>query len=173
MRPRGWPIGPVVGSGPIVIGFDGTPDSREALREAGDLLASREALVTVVWKAGLAFELLELPSVTGLPPAPLDVRTALEIDDQLYESARRTAEQGAELARRAGLDAEPLVVAEDPDVPISETLVSVARERDSRAIVVAPHRHGHAPLVLGSTSRDVVRRASCPVVMAVGRDGET
>jgi nucleotide-binding universal stress UspA family protein len=161
-----------VGSGPIVIGFDGTPDSREALREAGDLLASREALVTVVWKSGLAFELLELPAVTGLPPAPLDIRTGIEIDEQLYERARRTAEQGAELARQAGLDAEPLVIAEEPDVPVSATLVAVARERDSRAIVVAPHRHGHGPLVLGSTSRDVVRRASCPVVMAVGRDGE-
>jgi nucleotide-binding universal stress UspA family protein len=162
-----------VHSGPIVIGFDGSPASQDGLREAGDLLSSRRAIVTVVWKAGLAFELLELPTATiGLPPAPIDIRTGLEIDAQLYENAQRAAERGAEMARELGLDAEPLVVAEDPDVPVSETLVRVARERDSQAIVVAPHRHGHGPLVLGSTSRDVVRRAPCPVLMAVGRDGE-
>ena len=162
----------MVGSGPIVIGFDGTPDSREALREAGGLLGSRKAIVTVVWKSGLAFDLMELPTVTGLPASPIDIRTALEIDNALYENAQRTAERGAELARQSGLDAEPLVVAEDPDVSIAQTLVTIALERDSSAIVVAPHRHGHGPLVLGSVSRDVVREAPCSVVMAMRRNGE-
>jgi nucleotide-binding universal stress UspA family protein len=162
-----------MGTGPIVIGFDGSSDSQHAVREAGDLLVSRRAIVTVVWKAGLAFELFESPTATlGLPPAPIDVRTGLEIDAALYENARRVAERGAELAREIGLEAEPLVVAEDPEIPVSETLTRLARERDSQAIVVAPHRHGHGPLVLGSTSRDVVRTAPCPVVMAVGRGGE-
>ena len=159
-----------MGTGPIVIGFDGTPEGEHAVREAGDLLKAREAIVAVVWKQGLAFELMELPAATiGLPPAPVDVRTALEIDQQLFERAQRLAEQGAQLARDVGLEAEPLAVAEDPDVPIAETLIRLANERDSQAIVVAPHRHGHrGPLVLGSTSRDVVRRAACPVVMATG-----
>jgi nucleotide-binding universal stress UspA family protein len=161
-----------VGTGPIVIGFDGTPAGEHAVREAGELLRSREAVVAVVWKQGLAFELLELPAATiGLPPAPIDIRTALEIDEQLFERAQRLAEQGAQLARDLGLDAEPLAIAEDPDVPVADTLVRLARERASQAIVVAPHRHGHkGPLVLGSTSRDVVRHAPCPVVMATGEE---
>jgi nucleotide-binding universal stress UspA family protein len=159
-----------VGTGPIVIGFDGTSAGEHAVREAGELLKRREAVVAVVWKQGLAFELMELPAATiGLPPAPIDVRTALEIDQQLFERAQRLAEHGAQLARELGLDAEPLAVAEDPDVSIAETLIRLARERDSQAIVVAPHRHGaKGPLVLGSTSRDVVRHAPCPVVMATG-----
>ncbi|MEA2268370.1 MAG: hypothetical protein QOC64_980 [Solirubrobacteraceae bacterium] len=157
-----------MGTGPIVIAFDGTPDAEAALREAAELLRTRKAVVVVVWKQGLAFELMELPAVTGLPPAPIDVRTALEIDERLYESARHLAQQGARLASELGLEAEGLAVAEDPDVPVSAPIVRVARERDSQAIVVAPHHHGkRGPLVLGSVSRDVVRHAPCPVVMAI------
>jgi hypothetical protein len=85
-------------------------------------------LVLVVWKSGLGFELFELPTVTGLPPAPIDIRTALEIDESEYESARRLARRGAETAREAGLEAEPLVVAEAPEIPISDTIVRVAKE---------------------------------------------
>src|SRR4030088_1540675 len=97
-------------TGPIVIAYDGSEASEQAPREAARLLAERRALVLVVWKSGLGFELLELPAVTGLPPAPIDVRTALEIDESQYESAQRLARQGAEIARDAGLQAEALVV---------------------------------------------------------------
>jgi nucleotide-binding universal stress UspA family protein len=119
--------------------------------------------VVVVWKAGLAFELLELPtSSVGLPPAPLDLRTALEADRSLYEGAQRAAEQAAGLARTLGLEAEPLVVAEEPEISVAESLVRLARERDAPAIVVGAHAHGG---LLGSTSRAVVREARCPVLV--------
>jgi nucleotide-binding universal stress UspA family protein len=151
--------------GPLIIAFDGTPAAQHAIRDAAALLGRRPAVVAVVWKAGLAFELMERPTATiGLPAAPIDVRTALEIDERAYESARSLARQGAELARELGLEAGPLVVAEDPDIPIAETIVSLAKERDAQAVVVAPHRHG--PVLLGSVSRDVVRHAPCPVVIA-------
>ena len=168
MRPTDRPVH----RGPLVIGFDGTPASQGAIRESAALVGRRPAVVAVVWKAGLAFELMELPTaVVGLPPTPIDIRTALDIDRTLYETAQRLAEQGAQVAREQGLEAEPLVVAEDPDVSIAETLVRLARERDSQAMVVGPHRHGRGPLVLGSISRDVVRHAPCPVLMvAEGTD---
>jgi nucleotide-binding universal stress UspA family protein len=154
-----------MGRGPLIIAFDGTPAARHAIRDAAALLGRRPAVIAVVWKAGLAFELTELPTATiGLPPAPIDVRTAAEIDEQNYESARNLARQGAELARELGLEADPLVVAEDPETPIAETIVSLAKERDAQAVVVGPHRHG--PVLLGSVSRDVVRHAPCPVVVA-------
>src|SRR3954447_3805356 len=120
-------------SGPIVIGYDGSHEAEHALREAGALLAGRPALVVVVWKQGLGFELLELPTATiGLPPARIDIRTALEIDRELAESAQRLAQHGAALAGEAGLEAEGMAVADDVDVPVSETLVQVARERDAQ-----------------------------------------
>jgi nucleotide-binding universal stress UspA family protein len=164
---------PPVRHGPLLIAYDGTPASTYALWEAAALLRGHKALVVTVYKPGLAFELMELPTATiGLPPAPLDVRTALEVEREIYEGARRMAEQGARLAQEAGLDVEGLAVAEEVEVTIAETIVDVARERDSRAIVVGAHGHGRlGEVILGSTSRDVIRRAPCPVIVARHVDG--
>lgn len=149
--------------GPVLIGYDGTPAAERALRETAELLSGREAVVVVVWKAGLGFELVELPAASvGLPPSPIDVRTALEVDRSLLESASRGAERAAELARELGLDAEPLVVADDPETPVDETLVRVARERDAQVLAVGAHKHGP---ILGRISRGVVRNASCPALV--------
>ncbi len=147
---------------PILIAYDGTQAAEHALREAAGLLGPRGALVIVVWKAGLSFELIELPaSSIGLPPAPLDIRTAMEIDRALYEGAQRAAQEAAALARSLGMDAEGLVVAEAAEVPVAETLLTLARERDAQAIAIGPHDHAG----LGSTTRTVVREARCPVLV--------
>jgi nucleotide-binding universal stress UspA family protein len=160
-----------MGAGPIVIAYDGSPASEHALREAGELLAPRPALVVVVTKEGVGFELMELPTATaGLPPAALDIRTAMEIDEAMHERAQRLAQNGAGLARDAGFEAEGLAVAEDVHVPVAETLVRVARERDSQAIVVGAHGHSKiGEVILGSTSRDVIRQATCPVIVGRAR----
>jgi nucleotide-binding universal stress UspA family protein len=156
-------------NGPLLIAYDATPASERALRAAAELLAGRPALVLVVWKAGLAFEAIELPAASiGLPPAPLDVRTALESEERLYEGARRAAEHGAAVARELGLDAEPLVVADDPDTPVAETIVGFARERGAQAIAAGSHAHG--PIV-GSIVRGLIREAPCPVLVVRERDG--
>jgi len=168
-----------MGSGPTVIGFDGSPAAEHALREAGALLngngRARPAVVVVVAKVGLGFEVLELPTATvGVPPAPIDVRTAMEIDQEVQEGAQRLAQRGAQLAREAGFEPESLAVAEDLEIPVAETLVRVARERDAEAIVVGAHGHSRVgEAILGSTSRDVIRRAECPVVVVRRTNGDS
>jgi nucleotide-binding universal stress UspA family protein len=153
----------MAGTGPIVVAYDATPASERALREASALFAGRSALVLVIWKAGLAFELIAVPATSiGLPPAPLDIRAAMEAEATAYDGARQAAEQAASLARELGLDAAPLVVADDPDVPVHDTIASVARERDAQAVVVGAHAHGP---ILGSVSRGVIRTAPCAVVV--------
>lgn len=154
-------------SGRVVIGFDGSPGSDRAIQEAGELLAPRAALVVVVWKRGLGFALMENPASTlGLPPAELDISAALEVDEAMRERAQRLAEQGAAIARDAGLEAESLVAADDVDTPVAETLVRVARDRGAHGIVVARHPKGRAAdWILGSTTRDVIRHADRPVVV--------
>lgn len=159
---------PPVRNGPLLIAYDGTPASSWSLWEAAALLPGHKALVVTVYKPGLAFGLMDVPAGTvGLPPAPVDIRTALEVDREVYEDARQTAEQGVRLAQEAGFDAEGLAVAEEVEVTIAETIVDLARERDSRAIAVGAHGHGRlGEVILGSTSSDVVRHAACPVVVA-------
>jgi nucleotide-binding universal stress UspA family protein len=151
-------------SGPIVIGYDGSPAAEHALREAGELLGPRPALVVVVWEAGAAYEMVEVPSATDLLPAPIDIRTAVELDQAMQERAQRLAQHGADIAREAGFDAEGLAVADE--LTVADTLVRVAKERDAQALVVGAH--GHSALierVLGTTSQSVVRHAPCPVIV--------
>jgi nucleotide-binding universal stress UspA family protein len=158
--------------GIVLIAYDGSAASETAVRRAGGLLAGWPALVVVVWKAGLGFELVALPaSSIGLPPAPIDVRTAVEVDRDLSEAAQRVARRGAELARDAGFEAEGLAIADDPETPVAETIVRVLRERDAQAVVVGAHGHGgvSSPL-LGRTSRDVIRHAPCPVLVTRGEE---
>jgi nucleotide-binding universal stress UspA family protein len=157
-----------VASGPVLIGYDGSAAADHAIREAGELLGKRPALVVSVWKQGAGFEAVELPTASvGLPPAPIDIRTAMEIEESLRERAQRLAQHGAQLARQAGFEADGLAVADDPDITIAETLVDVAKRRSAAAIVVGAHGHGRlGDVLLGSTSRDVIRRAECPVVVA-------
>jgi nucleotide-binding universal stress UspA family protein len=151
--------------GPVVIAYDGRPASEHALREAAALLAGpgRSALVVVVIKPELAFELIALPTTSiGLPPAPIDIRTALEVEQQMYERAQAAAQRAAGLLGSLGLEAEGAVVADDPDITVAASVIRVARERDAQVIVVGAHLHGG---LLGSTSRAIVKEAPCPALV--------
>ena len=149
-----------MGTGPIVIGYDGSPSAQRAIDEAGALLTRHEAVVVVVWEPGLGFALVDVPSI---PPAPIDVRAALEVDKTLYERAQRLAQQGAQLAEKAGLEAEALVVADE--ITVGETLVRVANERDAQAIALGTDGIGLTDVILGGTTRHVIQHAPCPVVV--------
>src|SRR5437588_773574 len=140
-----------MGTGPIIIGYDGSPSSKRAIDEAGALLSRHEALVVVVWEAGLGTALVDVPEI---PPAPIDIRAALEIDKSLYDRARRLAQQGAQLAEKAGLEAEPLVVADV--VTVAETLVRLAKERDAQAIASGTDGIGLTDVLHGGTAREGV-----------------
>ncbi|HEY0451112.1 universal stress protein [Actinophytocola sp.] len=152
-------------SGPVIIGFDGTRAAQHALNETAPLLAAQEVLVVVVWEAGRAFDLADLPSLTlDNPAASLDLRAAFEADRAAYEAALRLAEQGAQLATDAGLKAEGLAVADE--LSVADTLVRLATEQDARAVVVGGHGHNPlAELLLGHTAHEVLDKAPCPVVV--------
>jgi nucleotide-binding universal stress UspA family protein len=158
---------PAKRDGPVLIAYDGRALAGLAVREAGALFGGLPALVVTVWKEGLGFELAEDPGVLGVPVAPVDVRTVIDIDDITRERAQRTAQHGADLAVKAGFSqVDGLAVADDLDVSIADTIVNLARERDAQAIVVGAHRHGRlAEIALGSTSSEVLRHAPCPTVV--------
>ena len=90
----------------------------------------------------------------GLPPPQLDVRAAIEVDDELAERSQKLAQKGAELARDAGFEPEALAVADEVDTPVAETIVNVAADRGAAAIVIGAHGHSRlSEVVLGSTSQ--------------------
>jgi nucleotide-binding universal stress UspA family protein len=159
-----------VATGPVIIGYDGSDSAELALRRAAELLAPRPALVVVVWEAGEAFEAAMLPtSSLGFLPAPLDFRRAMETDLAMYEHAQQLAQRGADLAQELGLDAEGLAVADD--LTVGDTLVRLANEQDSQAVVVGTHGHSAlGEVLLGRTAHIVVQHAPCPVIVVRKHD---
>jgi nucleotide-binding universal stress UspA family protein len=154
-----------MGSGPVIFGFDGSPASLHALNETAPLLSTQEVLVVVVWEAGRPFDTLENPSLLlDQPVASLDLRAAYEADESAYQAALRMAEHGARLATNAGMKAEGLAVADE--LPVADTLVRLAEERDARAVVVGAHSHSKlSQILLGTTTQGVLDKAKCPVIV--------
>jgi nucleotide-binding universal stress UspA family protein len=148
---------------PVIIGFDGSPASERAVREAAALLGPRPAVVVVVWEAGRAYEAATTPALEA-PSVAIDLQSSFDADEGLYAAAQRVAEHGAALAEQAGLSATGVAVADE--AAVADTLIRLAHDHDAQAIVVGAHGHrGIGKLLLGSTSRDVLARAACPVIV--------
>jgi len=150
----------------VIIGFDGAPASVQAVQEAGALFAPKPALVVFVWAAGRSFEEATLPETGGLeePGGVLDFGNAFEVERAASEQAQQTAEQGAELASKAGLQAEALAVPHDTTV--ADALINLAREHDAAALVVGMHEHRRLTrLGPGKTLADLLHAAPCPVLV--------
>jgi nucleotide-binding universal stress UspA family protein len=151
-------------TGPVIVGFDGTPASVRAVREAGALFAPRTALVAYVWEAGRAFEGVTLPEHQLEAPGTLDLDTAFAAERAASEEAKQLAEQGATLARTAGLQADALAVPHEASV--ADSLIKLAHSRDAQAVVVGAHeRHRLAKLAPSRTLAALLHAAPCPVVV--------
>ena len=149
--------------GPTLIAFDGSAAARQAVTAAAALLKPRVTLVLTVWEAALAHAAVAPPPDVAMTPA-VDPATMLTFDEALRGRAERVANDGAELARSLGLDAEPLAIADVSD--IARTIAETAREHHAAAIVVGSRGlSGLRARFEGSTSKGVVKHAHCPVVV--------
>jgi nucleotide-binding universal stress UspA family protein len=150
--------------GPILIAFDGSPASRQAVTDAARLLGARSALVVTVWEPGLAYTVPEAGTEGLLPTPMVDPSVALSVDEAVHSRADRVAGEGAELARSLGLDAKPLAVPDERHVP--ETILRVAEENGATAIVVGSRGlSGFRARLEGSTTKGLLKDASCPVIV--------
>src|SRR4051794_16861434 len=156
---------------PIVIGYDGSPASGDAVDAAARLFPGRTAVVVVVFEAEHAYDtLVDVPDGSLAPlDSSLDYQGVIASDHVEYQGAQRLAQQGVDRARAAGLAAEGMATV---DVrPAADVLVRLATERDAPALVVGSHGH-HAlhELFARSTTRDLIRPSPCPVVVIRGPD---
>jgi nucleotide-binding universal stress UspA family protein len=82
--------------------------------------------------------------------------------DELEAAAREASERARQVLARAGVRASAAVL----EGPVGAAIVAHARRLRARAIVLGTRGHGPLRrLVLGSTSRLVVREAHCPVLV--------
>jgi nucleotide-binding universal stress UspA family protein len=152
-------------SSPIVIAYDGSEAARAAVNGAAELFGSRPAIVLTVWEPGLADYML-MPNTmgTGTMMMPYDPSTVQAIDKAAEDHARDIAEDGAQLARASGLQAEALPVRDAAD--IADTILETAQKRDAAAIVIGSRGlKGFKSKMLGSSSASVLGRSDRPVVV--------
>lgn len=134
-------------NGPVVVGVDGSANSRHALVEAGEYARAIDAQLVVVHAIGLTEE----------------------IDGEHVPTFGRRNEIAAHLdrwcdaVRETGLhDFEQRLI----DGPPVDVLLRVAEDTQAGTIVIGRRGIGGRPeLLLGSTAHQVVEHAHCPVLV--------
>jgi nucleotide-binding universal stress UspA family protein len=93
--------------------------------------------------------------------APLETGVQLLELDSLYQSDRRLLDDLSQVARRAGLVCEAIVVNGVASLSILETIV----ENQIDLVILGTNApHGFERLIFGSTAESVLREAPCPVL---------
>jgi nucleotide-binding universal stress UspA family protein len=139
-------------TGPILICYDRTVESRHAIERAAALFPGRHAIILNLWDFPLAS-----------PADQLGTSTAGE--DVERSAADAAITEGCRIAQQAGLDAEPL--SECGSVKGTwQTIVATADAHHASVIVVGTRGRGEfRSLMLGSVSADVARHADRPVLV--------
>lgn len=151
----------------VVIAYDGSPAARQAVIDAAKFLRGSKVLVVTVWEEGLeyALEAQAMPADIGGVPPMADPQVAHEVDHALHTQAEGVSREGAELATSLGLEAEPLAQPDD-EGSVDKTLLRLVDERNAAAVVVGSRGlSGLRARLEGSTSKAVLKHASCPVIV--------
>ena len=142
----------------IVVGVDGSDESKEALRWAIEEARLRKATVRAVhaWTYPVIF------GGAYVPPEVLD-------GDRLSREAREALD--AVVADVAGEDPDAYIEHVVVEGPAAQVLVDAARDAD--LLVVGSRGHGgFAGLLLGSVSQQCAHHAPCAVVVVRQRREE-
>ncbi len=155
------------GDAPVLIAYDGSELSKAGLRNAAELFAGRPAVIATVWEPGLAAAPVGQPESLGFGTIPPDPATVEAVDDAQKKHASHLADEGAELARSLGLQAEAHPVPDELDV--ADTLLDIARERNAAAIAIGSHGvSGLRSRLMGSVARRLIEHADRPVLVIRG-----
>jgi nucleotide-binding universal stress UspA family protein len=148
--------------GPVVVGYDGSPESRTAVATAGRLLAPRRAIVINVWRSPIRHSL----SGRVLEAAPLEELRGFtrDYEDMFEEAAASMVHEGVALALDAGLDADGQQV--ESGSGAWRALADAAERHGAVAIVAGSRRRGAvASTLLGSVSSGLVHNAGTPALI--------
>ena len=144
----------------ILICYDGSDDAKAAIQHAGKLMRGHPATVCTVWEP---YTEMIAHTTGGLGPTG-DFGDIDKIDHASRYLARQRAEEGAALAREAGIDAR------DREVERHGTVAgSILREADCvHADAIVMGSRGRGPVtsaLLGSVSHGVMQHTDRPVLV--------
>jgi nucleotide-binding universal stress UspA family protein len=149
----------------IVICYDGSPDAKAAIEHGAKLLKGEQATVLTVWQPFIEV-LAHTPTGFSLSPGMVDTEP---IDTAARKSAEELAEEGARLARDAGLDAAARVGTQEATT--ASTINAEADKLGASAILIGSRGlTGLKSLLLGSVSHAVIQHADRPVIVVPSPD---
>ncbi len=147
-----------VGSGPILLCYDGSDDAGTAIELAGSLFPGRETISACFWQPfaqvarRFAINLLEI------------VQEAESVNSREAALAQQIADEGAAIAVRAGMTSTGMAI--EVTKPIDEAIIAYADEIDAPVIVLgARGRSAMGSMLLGDVSHDVVQRSTRAVLL--------
>ncbi len=144
----------------ILIAYDGSVDAKAAITRAGELFSGEAATVLTIWEP---FEGVIARTGAGFSGAA-GLVDYVEIDRGYQSAAQERSEEGAGLARSAGLDARPSISRREGT--IAEAILTEADRTEARAVVVGTRGlTGIKSALLGSVSHAVLQRADRPVLV--------
>jgi nucleotide-binding universal stress UspA family protein len=151
-------------NGPLLIAYDGSEHAKHAIRSAARLVAVKDALVVTVWQPTS-----DVGAFAWYGAGP-DIVNFPELDRAGAEAGGRVAEEGAQIAREAGLRVEAIAVEATP--PVWKTIVETADLHDAAAIVMGSRGlTGLRSMLLGSVSNAVVHHTGRPTLV-IHRPGD-
>lgn len=143
----------------ILICYDGSVDAKAAIEHGARLFHGESATVLTAWQPFI--DAFAHAATFGVNPGILDTEP---IDNASRQGAEERAQEGAELARKAGLDAQPLVL--EQRASTAETILSEGDALDAAAILMGSRGlNGLKSLLLGSVSHAVIQHADRPVIV--------
>lgn len=143
----------------LMIAYDGSQNAQRAVHYAGRFLSAERAVVLTVWEPMRGAQ----DSVSIDLDGPPDLSDEDDLDIA-FADAQRTNDEGAGLAREAGLNAETLVVAISGTV--WRTIIDAADKLDADLIVTGTRgTTGVRSLIQSSVADRVLRHGGRPVLI--------
>jgi len=142
----------------ILIAYDGSVDAQAAIERGGQLLPGQQVTVLTIWE-----ELVDVLARTGSAFALGDVDYE-SVDQQSEEQARQRAQEGVQLAEKAGLKATVEVRPREDSV--ATTILAAADDLGADAILMGTRGLTRfKSVLLGSVSNAVLQHADRAVIV--------
>ena len=142
----------------ILVALDGSPTSNKALSAAIEM-ASYSGGRSVI---KLIHVLDEMAYFTGLDPYAGQTYSAVHM---MRQAGEKILAEGLAICQSAGVQADTVLV-DRLGAHLAETVAETAREWPASLVVVGTHgRKGIGRMLLGSGAEQIIRLASCPVLV--------